>query len=86
MTTTTTTTEEPRTNYPYLTGALKSAMKFLSNDLVASGLITKDQMESVNEMTARIYEDAERSAIAFEKIRLERKEAFMQKQCQKKLF
>ena len=81
-----TTTEKPRTNYAYLTGSLKSKMKYLSNDLVASGLIAKDQMKLVNELTARIYKDAERSAIAFEKIRLERKEAFMQKQYQKKLF
>ena len=76
MNTETISTEEARTNYPYLTGALKTAMKYLSNDLAAAGLITKDQIKAVNKIANQAYKDAECAATTFEKARLERKEAF----------
>ena len=79
MTTTTTTTTEVQPNYPYLVGSLKSDMIFLSDHLLAAGVITRDQIKAVNELTESLYEDAYRDATAFEKKRLERKEAFMQK-------
>jgi|TARA_R110002153_G_C13242407_1_gene490853 hypothetical protein len=76
MNTETISTEEPRPNYPYLTGALKSALKYLSNDLAAAGLITKDQIKAVNKIANQAYERCERNATTFEKARVERKEAF----------
>ena len=60
MNTETISTEEPRPNYPYLTGALKqSALKYLSNDLAAAGLITKDQIKAVNKIANQAYERCE---------------------------
>jgi hypothetical protein len=79
MTTTTTTTTEVQPNYPYLVGSLKSDMIFLSDHLLAAGVITRDQIKAVNEVTSSLYEDAYRDAIAVEKKRIERQEAFVQK-------
>ena len=62
-TTTTTTTTEP--HYAFLKGALKVSLKHFSGDLLRAGVITHEQIETVNKLAAEAYEYSHAKAVEF---------------------